>query len=210
MFPGHNQFQRATPFRHLVIDNALSVDELTELNQMWPDFEGWETEELRRITQQPTGPVAERLTKLSFVKTLEKISGIEGLVPDESWQHGGFYEDFEGHREHIQLGPTTHPSHTALARRLCVILYVTPTNQTTGELELWQGKDYAPWRRSLLIAARYNRMVIFETTPFAWHGHASPLMWGNLTRRHTVSYYYSPYLPENYIEMQRTVYATWT
>lgn len=140
---------------------------------------------------------------------LEGITGIPGLMADESWRHGGLFEAFPRTKEEVRLLPTVHSECEALARRLCVVLYVTPTSQLTGELEFWSTRDFTPHRRTATIMARHNRMVIFETSILSWHGHPSYLQWGDLTRRSIIAYYYSPYFPTNHITLRKKVAVSW-
>lgn len=210
MFPGYRQFQQATPVRHLVIDDALPVRELEAIQVEWDRQAGWEGPAGHRRTNCPQGAAVDRLLKLSFVKSLENISGIGGLISDDTWHQGGLYEDGEGYREHVHITPTVHPECESLACRLCVILYLTPTNQLTGELEFWKPRGYAPYQCERIIRARYNRLVIFETTVRSWHGHTTPLRWNGMHRRYVKAYYYSPGLPLGHVSVRKTINATWT
>ena len=76
-------------------------------------------------------------------------------------------------------------------RRVNVFLYLNPDWDPSwgGDLELW---DRSMTKCAARVPAGGNRLAIFSTTDFSYHGHADPLACpAHRSRRSIAMYYYT-------------------
>jgi Rps23 Pro-64 3,4-dihydroxylase Tpa1-like proline 4-hydroxylase len=96
-----------------------------------------------------------------FVDFLEKLTGIDDLLVDESMEGGGLHQSLRGGFLNIHADFTVHP-HYRRWRRVNLLLYLNAEwpEEYGGELELWS-TDMK--RREEKVAPIGNRVVIFNT-----------------------------------------------
>lgn len=114
-----------------------------------------------------------------------KISGLEG---DGSLHGGGVHVTTRGGKLDIHLDYNIHPV-TGKQRRLSAILYLNPVWRPDwgGALELWNWDMTACRAR---VMPKFNRLVVFENTEFAFHGHPDPLNCPEDTPRISLANFY--------------------
>ena len=203
------QYQVASPFPHIFIDEFLDKPLYDGLQAAFPgpderiwykfqsaaenqklqsnDFYGI-PRELRTLITELNGP--------AFVKFLEKITGIQGLVPDPHLYGGGLHQTLPGGHLGVHIDYNYHVD-WKLDRRLNVILYFNEDWEDGwgGHLELWD-KDVKNCVQKIAPVA--NRLAIFNTDEFSWHGHPDPLSCPQgRTRKSIALYYYSNGRPES-------------
>jgi hypothetical protein len=91
-----------------------------------------------------------------------------------------------------------------LDRRLNVLLYLNSgwDEKWGGALELWDADVKNCVQK---IAPISNRLVIFGTTEYSWHGHPEPLACpAGVTRKSLALYYYSNGRPQEEIAMMHS------
>lgn len=103
----------------------------------------------------------------AIVAAIARITGIEGLMPDEHLYAGGISAMIEGHF----LNPHLDNSHDAERQRyraLNLLYYVTPgwCLDFGGNLELW---DDGPKGQPRTIESRFNRLAVMQTDTTSWH-----------------------------------------
>jgi Rps23 Pro-64 3,4-dihydroxylase Tpa1-like proline 4-hydroxylase len=200
------EYANATPFPHLVIDDFLPKDLLLHLIERFPgpDSDAWQKYNSRREvkmaledeSRMPTVHI-ETLRELNsqlFVTFLEKLTGIEGLIPDPHFRGGGLHQIGSGGMLKIHADFNMHPK-LRLERRLNVLLYLNDPwpDSYGGSLELWD-KDMTGAVK--VIAPLANRLVVFSTTDTSYHGHPEPLACPrDVNRRSMAWYYYSAVRP---------------
>lgn len=143
-------YQKAEPFRHIVIKDLFSASFLDTINDDFNavSFADW----LRFDTEQETKRATRGNTKLesasqsyfdlvhrgAFISFLSEITGISGLVPDPTLFGGGLHEIPAGGKFGVHIDFNKHPT-TQLDTRLAFITYLNKDWLASygGELELW-------------------------------------------------------------------------
>jgi hypothetical protein len=134
------------------------------------------------------------LNSAPFIDFLERLTGIEGLVPDPHFVGGGLHQIESGGHLKVHADFNRHPR-TGLERRLNVLLYLNRDwrDEYGGALELWS-RDMSTCQARIL--PHFNRCVVFSTTSTSFHGHPEPLSCPpGQTRKSIALYYYSKERP---------------
>jgi len=194
-------YRAAKPFPHIVIDGVFHESALDGVLAEWParDAVPWIThdDDLERGKHTNGdigrfGPNAQRvLTEISrpfFLEFLSELTGIGALIPDPYFAAAGLFETTEGGYLDIHADFSIN-ARTGLDRRCNVLIYLNHdwTEANGGQLELWRAR---PFRRERSIVPVFNRMVIFDTKPSAYHGHPNPVIAPPTGSRKTISAYY--------------------
>lgn len=191
----------ATPFPHTVVDDLLEPDGFAAAVDAFPtgDEGSWtnysHVNERKHGNMQPgTWPpelrtVADHLTSPEFVAGLERLTGIDGLLPDPDMDGGGLHRSGPGGFLNVHTDFTAHHRRPSWRRRVNLLLYLNTEwhDHWGGHLELWDAGMTAPQRS---IAPLGNRAVIFETTDSAFHGHPTPLRCPDGISRQSLALYY--------------------
>lgn len=141
------------------------------------------------------------LNSFIFTNFLQVITNInETLVPDPYLIGGGLHELKDGGFLNIHADFNIHPK-MKLDRRLNVLIYLNKnwSDDNGGQLELWD-KEMTKCHKSII--PKYNRMVIFSTTSFSYHGNPNKVKCSeDRSRKSLALYYYSNGRPSNEIEL---------
>jgi 2-oxoglutarate-Fe(II)-dependent oxygenase superfamily protein len=194
-------YRAAKPFPHIVIDGVFDESVLDGVLAEWParDAVPWikHDDDLERGKHTNGdigrfGPNAQRvLTEISrpfFLEFLSELTGISALIPDPYFAAAGLFETTEGGYLDIHADFSIN-ARTGLDRRCNVLIYLNRdwTDANGGQLELWRAR---PFRREHSIVPVFNRMVIFDTLPSAFHGHPNPVVSPPHGSRRAISAYY--------------------
>lgn len=202
-----DQYATAAPFPHVVIDDFLPAVPLRVIADKFP--QATEIDWHRSVNPRQKKLAAEdetqiedsarwllyQLNSATFMKFLETLTGIEGLIPDPYFAGGGLHQIETGGYLKIHADFNLHPKFR-LDRRLNLLLYLNENWQEEygGHLELWDKQMTSCVQRILPI---FNRCVIFNTTDFSYHGHPEPLKCPpGITRKSLALYYYSNGRPD--------------
>ncbi|MGH7009896.1 MAG: 2OG-Fe(II) oxygenase, partial [Caulobacteraceae bacterium] len=123
-----------------------------------------------------------------FLRTIENITGIEGLIPDPYFLGGGFHETTQG--GHLSIhADFNHHKPMDLERRVNVLIYLNDDWDESygGCLELW---DRGMKSRVQSYVPTCNRCVIFSTTTDSYHGNPEPVNHPRLVSRKSIALYY--------------------
>lgn len=194
-------FSTATPFPHLVVDDVLRVpaDELLPAfpGPDWPHWHRFEDsyqagkmfcQDIAAIPE-PLAAVIRELSQPPFLEWLERVSGVEGLIPDPYLEGGGLHCTGQGGI----LAPHTdfhlYPR-LDLYRQVNVLVYLNPewSQEDGGCLELWEKGASAPAKT---VVPAWGRCVVFRTDDRSVHGFSSPIARPGLWRRSIALYYYT-------------------
>lgn len=195
------RYRAAAPFPHIVLDGFLLPEVAERATDEFPavDRESWinyvHVNERKYGNRLPEtwGPtlqsVAESLNSPQFVALLSELTGIAGLLPDESMEGGGLHQSFAGGFLNIHADFTVHPHHRSWRRRVNLLLYFNRDwpPEYGGNLELWSADMK---HREHTIAPVGNRVVIFNTDADAFHGHPEPLRCPVESPRRSMALYY--------------------
>lgn len=128
--------------------------------------------------------VLEDLNSPNTIAWLERLTGIDNLIPDPDFNGGGMHHIPPGGFLNIHADFNWHPRLKAV-RKLNLLLYLNEDWKWNGELVLCD-KDVKPVKK---IYPLFNRCVIFKTTDTSYHGHPEPLK-APVPRKSLALYYY--------------------
>ena len=203
-----DQFRGAEPFPHVVLDGLFEDAALDRVlaafpppdSAVWRLFDnprerklgireglGWEDERIAAFLLAASAP--------PMLEFLERLSGIDGLVPDPYFAGGGLHQIVRGGFLKVHADFNWHPK-LRLDRRLNVLVYLNRDwrEEYGGALELWEPEGK---RAAKSILPVFNRTVIFATSDTSLHGHPRPLQCPEDRSRKSISlYYYTNGRPE--------------
>lgn len=194
-------YAAARPFPHVVVDDLLpaSVAAAVAREFATPDPRDWliyRRGNERRLTLRDETRMGPRTRQLFaelrgsvFVRFLEGLTGIDGLIPSPHHEGGGgLYQSEPGCllRVHADFN---RDERLGLDRRVNLLLYLNENwrDEYGGDLELWSA-DMARCERR--IAPLFNRFVVFTTTDVTYHGHPEPLRCPPDETRKSLALYY--------------------
>jgi hypothetical protein len=192
----------AKPFPHIVfddfLDSALLELILTEFPKpgqiQWQRFDNAREIKLASAAEATFGPVTRlllyHLNSVTFLEFLSQVTGIENLISDPSFEGGGLHQIVRGGKLGVHADFNKHRAYQ-LDRRLNLLLYLNKDwrEEYGGHLELWDRNMSHCERRVLPL---FNRVMVFGTTDFTYHGHPDPLRCPEgMTRKSLALYYFS-------------------
>jgi len=130
------------------------------------------------------------LAGAAFLKTLEKVTEMWGLIPDPYMFGGGLHATAAGGKLAVHVDYNKHPFFK-LDRRLNLLVFLNEgwTEANGGWLELW---DHEMKACAVRILPLFNRTVIFSTTSTSFHGQPEPIIGPpDLWRKSIALYYFS-------------------
>ncbi|MDT8409908.1 MAG: 2OG-Fe(II) oxygenase [Wenzhouxiangellaceae bacterium] len=196
------QWASADPFPHICVDNffdqrtiEIIADEFPgpEQQRDWVEFRlpsEWMKNATASDRQIPffTRQFLYALNSRSFVAWLEELTDIWGLIADTEFMGGGLHATMPGGKLGIHTDFNKH-LRNKLDRRLNLLLFLNRDWEPEwgGQLELW---DREVKRCGQKITPLFNRLVIFATTDFTFHGHPQPVACPPETFRKSIALYY--------------------
>jgi hypothetical protein len=197
-----DRFRTAEPFPHIVLDDFLPEwvldNVLTEFPKPgevpWKKFDKATSKKLASEGDTLFGEFTRHLlaqfNSAVFLGFLERLTGIDGLVPDPYFEGGGLHQIERDGFLKVHADFNWQPK-LRLDRRLNAIAYLNRDWQESygGALELWDRNMTHAERKVLPV---FNRFVVFATTDYSYHGHPEPLTCPpDRTRRSLALYYYT-------------------
>lgn len=196
-------YRAAHPFPHAVLRDAFPADRLrgiAEAAQAVVDAGDAGVKEHayarkgtvghNRTWTGDTRALFHELNSAPFVRFLETLTGIEGLIPDPHYLGGGLHMIPPGGWLDVHADFSRHDK-LDLDRRLNVILYLNDDWDPAwgGALELWS-RDMA--RKVVEVVPDLGTMVVFDTIEDGYHGHPDPLACPpDRSRLSMATYYYT-------------------
>lgn len=217
------QYADAHPFPHIKFDDFFQADELRTLCKEFPEL-GKESGDINYVNPNENklaskgegrlGPSARELVHLlnsqPFLEFLQNLTGIkETLVPDPYLEGGGYHQIKPGGYLKVHVDFHKHRMMN-LDRRINVLVYLNEDwkDEYGGHFELWE-RDMS--KCAVKIAPLFNRMAIFSTTDYSWHGHPDPLTCPpDRSRRSLALYYYTNGRPSDEISPENRTRITTT
>ena len=194
-------YQAASPFPHAVIDDFLPREVIDYCLEHFPsdldaDGRAFDRDQERyKRSFQPDNLENDKLRALfytfnsrPFLKIVENVTGIKGLIPDPYFQGGGFHEIGQG--GHLSIhADFNHHKPMNLERRVNVLIYLNDDWEDAhgGQLELWT-EDMKERVQSVVPLA--NRCVMFSTTGQSYHGNPNPIAHPDGRTRKSIALYY--------------------
>ena len=195
-------YSKARPFPHVMLDGLFPEDlldraiaELPGASSRWTHYST--VNEVKQVCSDVAvfGPAAETivhaLNSAPFVRFLEDLTGITGLIPDPHLRAAGYMKVPPGGHLGLHYDFATQKE-LKLVRRINVLLYLNRAWQSEwgGQLELHSNDELtSPDHHEVVIEPLFNRVVVFNT-PNALHGHRRPIMCPAGRARLCLSWYY--------------------
>lgn len=220
----HEPFVSAEPFCHVVIDNFLPepianllVDEFPKPTDIpWTVWGPGETshtgdpnvEKLGNSDETRFGSFTRhfmsQLNSGVFLKFFESLTGTTSIIPDPTFNHCGQHSTGRGGRLMVHTDANRHPIKNKFHQHYNLIYFLNQDwkEEYGGHLELWSRDAKRCVKRILPV---FNRIVLFDTGKYSYHGHPEPLTCPAGRRRNSLAvYYYVPDRPndENYKGIQ--------
>jgi Rps23 Pro-64 3,4-dihydroxylase Tpa1-like proline 4-hydroxylase len=195
-------YSSAEPFPHIAIENFMRPECLNAVSDDFPSpglapWDGMVDQDQRKFATNITSMLPPNVRHMLYflnsreiINFLEKLTGIQGLIPDPHLAGGGLHELRPGGFLKIHADFNWH-TQMRLDRRINLLLYLNKDWQPTyaGNLELW---DAAMTHRVKEYEPLFNRCVIFNTTNISFHGNPVPVNCPpNRSRRSIAMYYYT-------------------
>jgi 2-oxoglutarate-Fe(II)-dependent oxygenase superfamily protein len=211
------EFCSANPYPHVVIDDFLRPEAADLLAREFPgaDALAWDhyaaagLEVKLGSSREEDFPELHRsaihdLNSGIFIRFLERLSGIDSLLPDPHLFGGGLHITRRDGVLGIHADFNWHEKLQA-HRRLNLLIYLTPDIKPEygGELELWDTKASRMVRK---IEPLFNRAVLFVTRSDTFHGHPNPWAAPMAIDRQSIAMYY--YTTERPAEELRAPHST--
>lgn len=215
-------YKRAAPIPHCSIDGLVSDRLLSAVLDEWPgENDEWrrtesagksEGKQVATDVDEQFGPhtrsLFNALAAPSFLRFLESLTGIEGLIPDPYLHAGGLHEIRSGGYLDIHSDFAFHPR-LRLHRRVNVIVYMNRdwAEEYGGHLELWDADMTGAVAKFLPV---WNRTVISDVLPEAYHGFPDPISCPeSMSRKSLAAWYYSAARPQEEIDAYRLNMPAW-
>jgi 2OG-Fe(II) oxygenase superfamily len=217
------QYADAKPYPHIKFDDFFNADELRGLCKEFPEL-GKEQGDINYINPNENklaskgegrlGSEARDLVHLMnsqpFLEFLQHLTGIkETLIPDPYLEGGGYHQIKPGGFLKVHVDFHKHRLMN-LDRRINVLVYLNEDwkEEYGGNFELWD-KDMT--KCVAKVAPLFNRLVVFSTTDYSWHGHPDPLTCPpDRSRRSLAMYYYTNGRPNDEISPENRTRITTT
>lgn len=198
----HSTYISAKPFPHVVFDNffdptllELILEEFPKPGAIkWQKFDNAQEIKLASAAEASFGPATRlllyHLNSATFLQFLSTVTGIDNLIPDPLFEGGGLHQIVRGGKLGVHADFNKHHDF-GLDRRLNLLLYLNKDWQEDygGHLQLW---DKEITRCEAKVLPIFNRVMIFGTTDFTYHGHPDPLQSPEgVTRKSLALYYFS-------------------
>lgn len=192
-----------TPFRHLVIDNFLDerMANACYANFPVPESDQWEKTsdadiEIKMRTKWssefdvPEGIVdtIRLLNSSLLLNAMAERIGIQKLMPDPYFSGGGLNVTVPGGLLDVHVDGNYHDA-SGLNRRVNAILYLNPDYKPEwgGQFGIYDDKGEKCLKT---VDPIFNRLVVFDTHDFSFHGLPNPLQFPEGTSRKSIILYY--------------------
>lgn len=193
-------FQSADPFPHIVIEEFLPSNVLEICVRDFPAGSDVAEQKFDRhqerqkesfnpdILPPSTRQIFYSFNSRPFIRVIENITGLKGLIPDPYFAGAGLHRIHQG--GHLSMhADFNHHKPMNLERRVNVLIYLNKDWRAEygGQLELW---DQGMTRCAQSIVPGFNRCVIFNTTQESMHGNPQPINHPERVPRRSIALYY--------------------
>ena len=217
----HTAYNSALPFPYIVIDNFIQDKQFLDIVvKEIENFKDWGREgrdHKYQVKKWNTPVDAENMEQIPpvtrllldyfnsprFIKFVEELTGIQGLLPDLDMVGGGLHKIASGGKLGVHTDYAQHPQNSSMYRRVNLLLYLNRNWQADwgGSLQLF---EYMTMERKVDVLPMLNRAVLFNTTSVALHGHPDVLNCPEDVCRYSIAmYYFTTTPPDN-----QTFFAT--
>lgn len=196
----HEEYIHSEPFPNGYFDDFFNQEELKKVLEEFPQlgdkqdikFENPNESKLASRGEYRFGPQATDFARFMnsqpMLDFLSALTGIQNLIPDPTFEGGGFHQILPGGYLKIHADFNKHRM-TGLDRRLNVLVYLNEDWDESygGHFELWDREMKSCVKKVLPL---FNRMALFSTTDFSYHGHPDKLTCPPDRSRKSMAFYY--------------------
>jgi len=193
------EYQSKQPYHYGGFDDFLPEDVLEKVVEELARMPDAEDSFNRPQEKLKTSYIPERLPPYTkhlfyalnsrpFLQFLEKMSGIDGLIPDPYFSGGGIHVVANG--GHLDIhADFNHHKKLNLERRMNVLIYLNRDwkEEYGGAFEIWEN-DMS--RQVESYTPIFNRMVCFSTGSNTMHGNPETVNHAEGTPRRSIALYY--------------------
>ena len=197
--PFADAYRASAPYPHGCFDNFLPreiLDRVREELRELPEAEMMfnRPQEKLKSSYQPerlkpyTRSLFHALNSKAFLAFLERLTGVDGLIPDPYYMGGGIHVVANG--GHLDIhADFNHHGKLNLERRLNVLIYLNRDweEEWGGSFEIWNTEMTEKVESFLPL---FNRMVCFNTASDTWHGNPMPVNHPDGEPRMSIALYY--------------------
>ena len=193
----------AEPYKHLIVDDFLPNNLAKKCLDSFPklDDDCWQHENDKNIEiKSRTTWVSEfdipdniiesvRIINSSLIlRSFSKIFGIEKLMPDPYFSGGGLNITQKGGLLDVHVDGNYHDA-SGLNRRMNAIIYLNPGWEKSwgGEFGIYNSNGTQLIKK---VAPLFNRLVVFDTHDYSYHGLPDPIKFPNGKNRKSIILYY--------------------
>lgn len=214
------QYKNTNPFPSISFDDFFNKEFLTQVLDEFPDLSKKDSISFNDAKQiklagkgennfgKQTKVLMHFLNSEPFLNFLQILTGIEEpLISDPYFFGGGQHEIKRGGLLKVHADFNKHPF-LKLDRRINVLVYLNKDwiPDYGGKFELWN-KNMEKCEAEILPI--FNRMVVFSTTDFSYHGHPDALNCPeDRSRKSLALYYYTNGRPLSEINISQEKHNT--
>jgi len=184
-------YLQAQPYPHIVIDHFLEEWAAHKALRLHYLHVNEKKHGLNKMELLPPflQSVIKTLNQPDFVQYLSELTGIPGLLADDSLEGGGLHQSKRGGFLNVHADFTVHPHKRHWRRRVNLLIYLNEDWEEAyrGHLELWARDMSACQQRILPI---FNRCVVFNTDEDSYHGLPDPIQCPEDQTRKSIALYY--------------------
>lgn len=194
------EYLSADPFPSMYFDNFFNPEMLEEVLNEFPDLSknpdlNYNDKNQIKLASKGEYKFGEKtkqfmhfLNSQPFLEFLTNLTGIEALMPDPYFEGGGAHQILPGGLLKIHADFNKNKI-TKLDRRLNVLVYLNKDWDEAwgGHFELWDKEMKGCVKKILPV---FNRMALFSTTDFSYHGHPDALRCPEGRSRKSLALYY--------------------
>lgn len=193
-------YQEQQPYNRAYFENFLEADIALAMSREFPRHSEQTWIEYKHVNENKAGlhvreklpdligKVVDELNSPRFVAFLSKVTGIEGLLADDSIEGGGIHQAQTGGFLNVHTDFIMHRSRPNWRRRCNLIVYLNEgwNQEWGGNIDFW-----APGMSEMVSSypVFLNTAVLFNT-PGTLHGFPDPLECPETEARKSVQFYY--------------------
>jgi Rps23 Pro-64 3,4-dihydroxylase Tpa1-like proline 4-hydroxylase len=218
----HSQeYKKEVPYEHIVIDDFLDPEALEQVlaefpsknQKVWHDYQSHYENKQELNGEGKMGGFTQHLlyqfNSAPFLQFLEKLTGIENLIPDPYYFGGGIHQLNRGGKLAVHADYNKHVK-WPLDRRINAILYLNKDwkEEYNGHLELW---DTAVQKCEKKVLPVFNRLLVFAVTDFNMHGVPEPINCPeDMSRKSMAFFYFTNGRPDSEVDHSKKIHVKFT
>jgi len=203
------RYQTTTPFPYISFENFLNEYAVNKMIEDFPpideSFYKYDNPLERKyafdkISELPDS-IRDCLIELNsppFLNFLEKLTGVNNLIPDPYYRGGGIHQSKRGGKLDVHVDFNKHPK-LKLERRLNVLIYLNKDwkEEYNGDFQIWDGHRDENGKHVLTklidkIYPTFNTFACFSTSERSYHGFPEEIQCPeDMTRKSIALYYYT-------------------